>query len=113
MSIIINLNLTVYSTDPFKMLEGWKDEGIGIKYWPMLTYPDIFNYLSFYPSELGSKDLCDYKNCKAYSYYKSGWLNPLCYSSCALDQKISGLVFVSPDIPALKYGRSMEDTNGP
>ena len=59
MSIIINLNLTVYSTDPFKMLEGWKDEGIGIKYWPMLTYPDIFNYLSFYPSELGSKDLCD------------------------------------------------------
>ena len=59
-------------TDPFKMLEGWMDEEIGIKYWPMLTYPDIFNYLSFYPAELGSKDLCDYKNCKTYSYINLG-----------------------------------------
>ena len=45
----------------------------------MLLYPDIFNYLMFYPSELGSKDLNDYKNSKAYSYYKSGWLQPLMY----------------------------------
>jgi len=45
----------------------------------MLLYPDIFNYLMFYPAELGSKDLSDYKNCKAYSYYKSGWLKPLVY----------------------------------
>ena len=33
----------------------------------------------FYPSELGSKDLSDYKNSKAQSYYKSGWLHPLQY----------------------------------
>ena len=33
----------------------------------------------FYPSELGSKDLSDYKNSKSYSYYKSGWLHPLQY----------------------------------
>ena len=39
--------------------------------WPMLSYPDIFNFLILYPSELGSKDLSDYKNTEAYSYYKS------------------------------------------
>ena len=33
----------------------------------------------FYPSELGSKDHSDYKNSKAYSYYKSGWVQPLQY----------------------------------
>ena len=33
----------------------------------------------FPPSELGSKDLNDYKNSKAYSYYKSEWLQPLQY----------------------------------
>ena len=37
----------------------------------MLSYPDIFNFLMFYRSELGSKDLSDYKNSKAYSYYQS------------------------------------------
>ena len=33
----------------------------------------------FYTSELGSKNLSDHKNSKAYSYYKSGWLQPLQY----------------------------------
>ena len=33
----------------------------------------------FYPSELGSKDLGDYKNSKPYSYYRSGWLHLLQY----------------------------------
>ena len=31
----------------------------------------------FYPTQLGSTDLSDYKNSKAYSYYESGWLQPL------------------------------------
>ena len=35
------------------------------------------NYLIFYPTKLSSTDLSDYKNSKAYSYYKSGWLEPL------------------------------------
>ena len=48
-------------------------------FWPMLSYPDIFDFLMFYPSELGIKDLNDYKNSKAYSYYESGWLQPLQY----------------------------------
>ena len=48
-------------------------------FWPMLSYPDIFDFLMFYPSELGSKDLSDYKNSKAYSCYESGWLQPLQY----------------------------------
>ena len=33
----------------------------------------------FFPSDLESKDLNDYKNFKAYSYYKSDWLQPLFY----------------------------------
>ena len=45
----------------------------------MILYPDIFSYLVFNPSELGSNNLSDYKNCKAYSYYMSGWLQPLMY----------------------------------
>ena len=55
------------------------EEDEGMEFWPMLSYPVIFNFLIFYPSELGSKDLSDYKNSKAYSYYKSGWLQPLQY----------------------------------
>ena len=47
--------------------------------WPMLSYTEIFNFLMFHSRELGSKDLSDYKNSKAYSYYKSGWLQPLQY----------------------------------
>ena len=45
----------------------------------MILYPDIFSYLVFNPSELGSNNLSDYKNCKAYSYYMSGRLQPLMY----------------------------------
>ena len=52
-------------------------ENEGIAFSPMLSYPDIFDFLTFYPSELGSKGLSDYKNSKAYSYYKSGWLQIL------------------------------------
>ena len=51
----------------------------GMKFWAMFLYPDIFNYLTSFPSELGSKDLNDYKNSKAYSYPKSGWLQPPVY----------------------------------
>ena len=65
--------------DLFKILHGWMNEDEGMKFWPVLLYPDIFNYLIFFPSELGSKDLNDYKNSKAYSYHKSGWLQPLLY----------------------------------
>ena len=33
----------------------------------------------FYLTQLGSTDLSDQKNSKAYSYYKSGWFQPLCF----------------------------------
>ena len=46
-------------------------------FWPMLSWPDIFNFLIFCPSELGSKDLSDYKNSKEYSNYKSGWFQEI------------------------------------
>ena len=62
---------------PFKISHGWLEKDEGIAFWPMLLYPDIFNYLMFYPTLLGSTDLSDHKNSKAYSYYKSGWLQSL------------------------------------
>ena len=45
----------------------------------MVSAHDIFSYLMFFPSELGSTDLSDYKQCKAYSYFSNGWLQPLLY----------------------------------
>ena len=67
-----------------------------------MLYPDIFNFLSFNPSELKSKDLNDYKTSKGYSYYATGWLRPLFYhpvsetskycllkTTCRPSQKIS------------------------
>ena len=65
--------------DPFKIPHGWMNEEEGMCFWPIVLYPDIFNYLMFNPAELGSTDLSDYKNCKAYSYYKSGWLQQIQY----------------------------------
>ena len=75
--------------DPYLLLEGWlsEEEG-GLTSWPMVLYPDIFNYLAFYPSELGSKDLSDYKQSKAYSYFKTGWLKGLKYNSISPESKI-------------------------
>ena len=34
-------------SDPFKMLQGWKDEEIGITFWPMFTYPDILVLMQY------------------------------------------------------------------
>ena len=65
--------------DPFQIPHGWSEEGDGVMFWPMLTYPDIFTYLMFFPAELGSSDMSDYKLCKSYSYFRNGWLEPLLY----------------------------------
>ena len=65
--------------DPFHIKDGWIEEEKGVTSWPMVLYPDIYNYLNFNPSELSSTDLCDYKNCKAYSYFKRGWFGPSQY----------------------------------
>ena len=65
--------------DPFKLQDGWVNEQDGVSVWPTTVYPDIFNFLSFHPSELKNEDLSDYKTSKAYSYYATGWLNPLFY----------------------------------
>ncbi len=88
--------------DPFQLAEGWLTENEGLKFWPTTLYPDIFNFLSFNPSELKSQDLNDYKTSKGYSYYATGWLKPLLYhpisssskyclikSTCRPSQKIS------------------------
>ena len=33
--------------DYYKIPHGWLEEDEGIVFWPMLLYPDIFNYLMF------------------------------------------------------------------
>ena len=58
--------------DPSQIQHGRSKEDEETEFWPMLLYPDIFNYLKLYHTQLGSTDFNDYKNLKAYSYYKSG-----------------------------------------
>ena len=65
--------------DPVKIHGGWMEEDDGVVFWPMLSALDIYSYIMFFPSELGSTDLSDYKQCKAYSYFCNGWLQPLLY----------------------------------
>ena len=64
---------------PFKIPHGWLEEVERMAFWPMLLYPNIFNYLMFYPTKLGSTVLSGYKNSKVYSCYKSGWFQSLCF----------------------------------
>ena len=73
--------------DPFQLEDGWISEEDGVKLWPTTLYPDIFHFLAFYPSELKSKDLGDYKMTKAYSYYADGWLKPLDYHPVSEESK--------------------------
>ena len=75
--------------DPFKIPHGWMEEVEEMAFWPMLSYQDIFNFLMFYPSELVSKDLGDYKNSKGYRYYKSGSLQPLQYHNLSESKTMS------------------------
>ena len=61
----------------------WK-KNEGMAFWLVLSYPDMSNFLMFYFFELASKNLSDYKYSKAYSYYKSGWLQLLKYQYCVI-----------------------------
>ena len=69
----------VLLSDPVNLLSGWLREEEGIHFWPFKAYPDIFNYLTFNPSEFSSPDLNNYKNSKAYSYFNRGWLGNIFY----------------------------------
>ena len=40
--------------DPLKIPHGWLEEDEGMTFLPMLLYPDIFNYLMFYPYSLAA-----------------------------------------------------------
>nr|XP_047138959.1 uncharacterized protein LOC124814902 [Hydra vulgaris] len=73
--------------DPFKLSNGWLSEDEGLTCWPTLLYSDIYNYLLFNPAEIASKDLSDYKTCKAYSYFKCGWLEPLFYHQIGIESE--------------------------
>ena len=52
-------------SDPFKTPHRLMEEDERMTFWPMLSYPSIFNFLMFYPTEQGRKDLSDYRNSKA------------------------------------------------
>ena len=47
--------------DPFKISHGQLEEDEGMGFWPTLLYPDILDYVMFYPTQLGSTHLSDYK----------------------------------------------------
>ena len=70
----------VFIPDPYS-LEGWLSEEDGIRLWPSILYPDIFNHLTFNPAGLASKYLSDYKNSKAFSYFINRWLGLISYHS--------------------------------
>ena len=38
--------------DPNHLVSGWLSEDDGIYFWPCILYADIFNFLTFNPSEL-------------------------------------------------------------
>ena len=50
--------------DPSQIQHGWSKEDEETEFWPMLLYPDIFNYLKLYHTQLGSTDFNDYKTWK-------------------------------------------------
>ena len=83
--------------DPKDLKQGWLTEADGILLWPMITYPDICDYLKFHPSELSSSDLSEYKNSKGYSYFKRGWIAQIMYHE--IDQS-SLFCFVKTDCRA-------------
>ena len=41
--------------DPFKIPHGWMSKDEGMKFWPVLLYPGIFNYLMFFLQNLVAK----------------------------------------------------------
>ena len=57
--------------DPFKLLEGWKNEEDGIGMWPLVP---TFYIIRFLMMDSAVEDLSDYKSSKAYSYFEKGWL---------------------------------------
>lgn len=74
--------------DPFTLVTGWLPEDESLKMWPTTLYPDIYNFLSFHPIDLKSKDLSDYKTSKGYSYYVTGWLSPLDFHPVSESSKL-------------------------
>ena len=64
--------------DPFH-LENCLSEEEDISFWPIILYPDIFNFIALNPAELGGEDLRNYRSSKAYSYFSDGWLGQISY----------------------------------
>ncbi len=93
LSVEYNTKINSYGIpDPFLLKNGWLKEESGICNWPPTSYPEIFNFLSFHPSELANNDLSDYKTSKAYSYYANGWLDTLEFNEI---NQVSSIVFTT------------------
>ena len=65
--------------DPFKLNNGWLDEGEEIAYWPIV--PTYYIKIQFLMIDSDVEDLSDYKGSKAYSYFKQVWLSNISYHS--------------------------------
>lgn len=68
--------------DPLKIpTVKWVGELAGVSRWPPTMYYDIGEYILQHVSDrdLGRRLMSDYKEGKAFSYYKSGWLREVFY----------------------------------
>ena len=43
--------------DPYHLKEGWLSEENGIVLWPVVTYPEIYNYFMFHPNRIKTSEV--------------------------------------------------------
>ena len=78
--------------DPFdELADGWLNEGEGLDYWPPCFIEDISYYFgkteTYEKVSLTKRLLCDYKEQKAYSYFKSEFLYEVFYNGISTNSK--------------------------
>ena len=67
--------------DPFKIQNGWiGEEKDGMRLWPPISIVEIMGHLRQYTVD-SEEMLSDYKNEKAYDYFKSEWLKEILYNT--------------------------------
>jgi len=57
--------------DPYEANFAWAKN---VDIFPLVTYPDIVNYLLFTPSAYSADDLKSYKSLEAYNQFVCGWV---------------------------------------
>ena len=78
--------------DPFTLKQGWLSEhkGMGLKHWPTVYFNDIDRFLSKNnaSSDLINRLQSEYKEGKAYKYFKCEWVKEIYYHEISQFSKI-------------------------